>query len=221
MEPVHLDRCILYGIEAVIGVEVVETLARASIKVHGSVLDGSPDWNLESLDPVAPDSIPSDWLDLPCLVTRSWPGLRKIRQQEAEKKGFSNFFSLIDPTAIIPQAFTYGSGCFINAGAIIGGQAVFGDSVYVNRGVTIGHHVQLADYVTVGPGANIASSVQVGAGAMIGTGATIIPKVKIGSNSIVAGGTNVHRDVPPNVLVAGNPAVIKKTDIAGYKGYSV
>jgi dTDP-4-amino-4,6-dideoxygalactose transaminase/acetyltransferase-like isoleucine patch superfamily enzyme len=43
-------------------------------------------------------------------------------------------------------------------------------------------------------------------GASIGSGATILSKVVIGENAIVGAGSVVTRHVPPNVIVAGNPA---------------
>jgi acetyltransferase-like isoleucine patch superfamily enzyme len=43
-------------------------------------------------------------------------------------------------------------------------------------------------------------------GASIGSGATVLSKVVVGENSIVGAGSVVTRDVPPNVIVAGNPA---------------
>ena len=43
-------------------------------------------------------------------------------------------------------------------------------------------------------------------GASIGSGATILSNVTIGENAIVGAGSVVTRDVPPNVIVAGNPA---------------
>lgn len=45
-------------------------------------------------------------------------------------------------------------------------------------------------------------------GASIGSGATVLSKVIVGENSIVGAGSVVTRDVPPNVIVAGNPARI-------------
>jgi acetyltransferase-like isoleucine patch superfamily enzyme len=44
----------------------------------------------------------------------------------------------------------------------------------------------------------------------IGMNAVILKGVTIGENSIVAAGAVVSKDVPPNVVVAGNPAVIVK-----------
>ena len=43
-------------------------------------------------------------------------------------------------------------------------------------------------------------------GASIGSGATILSQVVIGQNAIVGAGSVVTKDVPPNAIVAGNPA---------------
>jgi acetyltransferase-like isoleucine patch superfamily enzyme len=43
-------------------------------------------------------------------------------------------------------------------------------------------------------------------GASIGSGATILSRTTIGENAIVGAGSVVTKDVPPNAIVAGNPA---------------
>ena len=45
-------------------------------------------------------------------------------------------------------------------------------------------------------------------GASIGSGATILSNRSIGENAIVGAGSVVTKDVPPNAVVAGNPARI-------------
>jgi acetyltransferase-like isoleucine patch superfamily enzyme len=45
-------------------------------------------------------------------------------------------------------------------------------------------------------------------GASIGSGATILSNTNVGENAIVGAGSVVTKDVPPNAIVAGNPAKI-------------
>ncbi|MGC2546298.1 MAG: acyltransferase, partial [Silvibacterium sp.] len=45
-------------------------------------------------------------------------------------------------------------------------------------------------------------------GASIGSGATILSRISIGESAIVGAGAVVTKDVPPNSIVAGNPARI-------------
>ena len=51
-------------------------------------------------------------------------------------------------------------------------------------------------------------------GASIGTGATILAKLCIGENAIIGAGAVVTRDVPPNTIVAGNPAKILRSIVS-------
>jgi UDP-2-acetamido-3-amino-2,3-dideoxy-glucuronate N-acetyltransferase len=48
-------------------------------------------------------------------------------------------------------------------------------------------------------------------GASIGSNCTILSNVTIGENAIIGAGSVVTRDVPPNVIVAGNPARLFRT----------
>lgn len=50
----------------------------------------------------------------------------------------------------------------------------------------------------------------IGDNVWVGANATILPGVTIGNFSIVAAGAVVIKDVPSGVLVAGNPAIVKK-----------
>jgi acetyltransferase-like isoleucine patch superfamily enzyme len=53
-------------------------------------------------------------------------------------------------------------------------------------------------------------------GASIGSSATILSKVTIGEGAIIGAGSVVTRDVPPNTIVAGNPAkILRKIEDKG------
>jgi acetyltransferase-like isoleucine patch superfamily enzyme len=45
-------------------------------------------------------------------------------------------------------------------------------------------------------------------GASIGSGATLLGGIIIGENAVIGAGSVVTKDVPPNTIVAGNPAKI-------------
>ncbi len=47
-------------------------------------------------------------------------------------------------------------------------------------------------------------------GASIGAGSVILPGITIGENAMVGAGSVVTKDVPPNAVVAGNPARVIK-----------
>ncbi len=53
----------------------------------------------------------------------------------------------------------------------------------------------------------------VGKNCFIGAYSMILPGVRVGDGCIVGSGSVVTRDIPPNCIVAGNPAKIIRTDI--------
>lgn len=80
---------------------------------------------------------------------------------------------------------------------------------------TANHPIRAKErYYDIGGGnAYISTSskpVEIGDDVWIGGGAIILPGVTIGSNVIVGAGSVVTKDVPNNVVVAGNPAKIIK-----------
>ena len=56
----------------------------------------------------------------------------------------------------------------------------------------------------------VKAPVIIGRDCWIGANSTLLPGVKVGDRSVVAAGSVVIRDVPSGVMVAGNPAAIKK-----------
>ena len=101
-----------------------------------------------------------------------------------------------------------------------------GDHVYLNllctildcNEVHIGHHVMIGPAVQIytaahllqaearNQGWEVAKPIVIEDNVWIGGGAILLPGVRIGRNAVVGAGAVVHRSVPENTVVAGNPA---------------
>jgi acetyltransferase-like isoleucine patch superfamily enzyme len=120
--------------------------------------------------------------------------------------------------AIATSAYI-GDDCLLSAAAQIsigeGAMLAHGVQIFDNDSHPLDPAARLADYALVQThgerGAIAAKPVSIGARAWIGFNAIIMKGVTIGENSVVAAGSVVTRDVPPNSVVAGNPATIVKT----------
>jgi maltose O-acetyltransferase len=115
----------------------------------------------------------------------------------------------------IEPPFRCDYGCFISVGENF--YANFGCVILDCNHVTIGDNVMLAPNVQIYgahhpldastriSGPELGSPISIGNNVWIGGGAIILPGVSIGDNSVIGAGSVVTRDVPPNVVAAGNP----------------
>lgn len=120
--------------------------------------------------------------------------------------------TVIHPSAIIASFAEIGPGSFVAAGAVIATNARLGRFCLINTGSSVDHDCVLDDGVQMSPGTRLAGQVHCGEDVFFGTNATVIPRLRIGARSIVGAGAVVIRDVPPAVVVAGNPARIIKNN---------
>lgn len=134
---------------------------------------------------------------------------------------------------VLPGA-RIGADCNICDGVFIENDVIVGDRVTVKCGVQLWDGVRLEDDVFVGPNATFTNDVFprsrvyqgvvpltiVERGASIGANATILPGVTVGSLAMVGAGSVVTRDVPPEVLVLGNPARVARKLTSEELGHS-
>ena len=129
------------------------------------------------------------------------------------------------PTAVVKPPFTcdHGTEIFI------------GENAFINYGCTFldGADIRVGARTLIGPGCNIYtpnhpmdamerrkpidrfSPVTIGEDCWLGGNVTVVPGVTIRDRSVVAAGSVVVHDVPPDTLVAGNPArVVRKLNMA-------
>lgn len=124
-------------------------------------------------------------------------------------------------------------------GCSIDDDSSIGSFVEIGKGVKIGKKVKIQAFAYIPEGVTIEDEVFIGPhtcftndklpralnkdwkiietkvckGASVGANATIVCGVTIGEESIVGAGSVVTKDVPPKVIVAGNPAkVIRKIE---------
>lgn len=114
------------------------------------------------------------------------------------------------PTAFVADSASIGAGSQILANSTICVDVVIGRGCIVNTGATVDHECCLGVGVHIAPGANLASCVTVDDYATIYAGAVVLPGITIGQGSIVGAGAVVTKDVFPNMIVAGNPAILLK-----------
>lgn len=85
------------------------------------------------------------------------------------------------------------------------------NNVYIGRNVLLAPRVQIytayhpLDAETRRSGLEMAAPIVIGDDVWIGGGAILCPGVKIGDNATIGAGSIVTRDIPSNVVAAGNP----------------
>ncbi len=116
-----------------------------------------------------------------------------------------------------------GENFFVNHNCTFldGGKITFGDNVFIAPNCdfyTAGHPI---DYERRNQGLEYAYPITVGNNVWIGGGVKVMPGVTIGDNVVIGAGSVVTKDIPENVVAAGNPCrVIRQiTDKDKNKNY--
>jgi len=213
---------ILYAVGTPYAMEAFEILLRQNASVRASVSNITGSTIPKGLpNVIEKQEISPELLIIATLIPLLTPGHRFSALSEAESLGFTNFPTVIDPTAIIAGSAQLSEGCLVNAGVIIGAHSQIGRFTSVNRGASIGHDIITEPFVTIGPSAVISGSCRIEQGAFIGSGAILAPGCSIGHNAIVGAGSVVVKDIPAHTVAVGNPARIIRKHTPGYNGVSV
>lgn len=150
-----------------------------------------------------------------------------------EKKYFLHKTSILDFDVQIGAGTKIWAFSHIMSGVKIGKNCVIGQGVHIGRNVIIGNNVKIQNNSIIYEGVTIEDEVFIGPnvvttndiypsatgdwkdrfrktlfkkGASIGANSTIICGNIIGENCLVGAGSVVTKNVPPNVVVFGNPA---------------
>ena len=102
---------------------------------------------------------------------------------------------------LIPRQVAIGPGCNL-------GHAF---NIVINQAARIGKNVNFAQNITIGSVGETAP--RIGNNVYIGPNSVIFGDIVIGDNTVIGAGAIVNKSFDGNVLVAGNPASVIKTDI--------
>ena len=183
-------------------VEIVERVNRVN-----------PTWNLLGLIALKEDQIgrtingasvlgpPSDierFSHACCVPENTWPHEQTIPRER--------LVSLIDPSVFVSRTAQIGVGCVFYPHCYIGLKARIGDRVFCLSNSVINHDDVIEDHVIIASGVTLAGFVTVESDCYLGQGSVCREFLRIGRGSLIGMGSVIIRDVPPNSVMAGNPA---------------
>lgn len=124
----------------------------------------------------------------------------------------------IAPTAVIIGNVEIGEGTNIWFGAVLRGdfgKIVVGENTSIQENVAIhctpGQSAKIGSHCIIAHGAVIHGPCEIGDGCLVGMGATLIHNSKLGHGSLLAAGAVLtNKEIPPNSMVVGIPAKVKR-----------
>jgi acetyltransferase EpsM len=123
-----------------------------------------------------------------------------------------NPINCIHDSSFISTSAEIGFGNLIAPKSVLHTNCKVGNCTIINTGSIVEHGCDISHFTQMSPGSTLCGNVSISEYCFVGAGATIIPNIKIGKYSLVAAGSSVTKDIPENVMVAGAPCTIKKTN---------
>jgi len=199
---------------------IVDAINRVALRYRCiGVLDDNPglaggtSHGLPVLGPLAPSSVSSGARLIDCLGS---PRSHTERENLLRSKGLLDlrFETLVAPSAFVARDAQIGEGCIIYPNTVIMAGVRLGRHVTVLANCVLNHHATVGDFSIITSGVNISGRVSIGKACYIGAGASLIHDLAVGDRALVGLGAAVIRDVPPDTVVAGNPATVLRRNTA-------
>lgn len=92
-----------------------------------------------------------------------------------------------------------------------------GSDNWIMAYVHIAHDCQLGDQITMANNATLAGHVHVGDWATVGGLTGVLQRMRIGAHSMVGFASHVGKDVPPFMVVDGNPLAVRAVNLVGLR----
>ena len=124
-----------------------------------------------------------------------------------------------EPTQlVIGDRNTIREFCTFNLGtAQDAGVTRIGDDNWIMAYVHIAHDCVLGNQITMANNATLAGHVEVGDWATIGGLTGVLQRMRIGAHTMVGFASHVGKDVPPFMVVDGNPLAVRAVNLVGLR----
>ena len=124
-----------------------------------------------------------------------------------------------EPTElVIGNRNTIREFCTFNLGTVQdGGVTRIGDDNWIMAYVHIAHDCQVGSQVTMANNATLAGHVEVGDWATVGGLTGVLQRMRIGAHAMIGFASHVGKDVPPFMVVDGNPLAVRGVNLVGLR----
>lgn len=124
-----------------------------------------------------------------------------------------------EPTElVIGDRNTIREFCTFNLGTIQdGGVTRVGDDNWIMAYVHIAHDCQVGNQVTMANNATLAGHVEVGDWVTVGGLTGVLQRMRIGAHAMIGFASHVGKDVPPFMVVDGNPLAVRGVNLVGLR----
>lgn len=92
-----------------------------------------------------------------------------------------------------------------------------GDDNWIMAYVHIAHDCQLGNQITMANNATLAGHVEVGDWATVGGLVGVLQRMRIGAHAMVGFASHVGKDIPPYMVVDGNPLAVRGVNLVGLR----
>ncbi len=124
-----------------------------------------------------------------------------------------------EPTElVIGDRNTIREFCTFNLGTVQdGGVTRIGDDNWIMAYVHIAHDCQVGNQVTMANNATLAGHVEVGDWVTVGGLTGVLQRMRIGAHAMIGFASHVGKDVPPFMVVDGNPLAVRGVNLVGLR----
>jgi UDP-N-acetylglucosamine acyltransferase len=124
-----------------------------------------------------------------------------------------------EPTElVIGDRNTVREFCTFNIGTVQdAGTTRIGSDNWIMAYVHIAHDCQLGDQITMANNATLAGHVEVGDWATVGGLTGVLQRMRVGAHAMVGFASHVDKDIPPFMVVDGNPLAVRGANLVGLR----